>query len=292
MDLINFGNSIIESYNWLGRRFLIKRDDFLSKEINGNKAYKFYFLLNKNFKNIVSYGGNQSNAMLTLSFIAKNKNANFIYFTKEMPNTLKNNIDGNLKIALQNGMELKFTNNLKEDALKFANEIDATFIPQGGKMIEAKEGIIKLGEDILKLKLKNYCVFYSSGTGISSLFLQEYLKKVNIDVFTTPCIGSEKYLNTQFREFILDVDSYPKIILSNQKIAFGVPKKEILEIYQEWLNMGVEFDLLYDCILLNAIKHNLEIFQKYDNLLFLHSGGIGGNSTQIKRYKFKNLHLK
>lgn len=290
---IDFSRSIIESRTWRGVKYLIKRDDLISSEINGNKAYKFYFLLDKNFKDIVSFGGNQSNAMLALSFLAKNKNANFIYFTRELSNYLKTNISGNLKIALENGMQLRFYNNpnhKEKDSKYFAQKINAIFIPQGGMMDEAGLGIIELGKSIINLNLENLCVFYSSGTGTSSLFLQKYLKKYNIDVWSTACVGDKEYLQKQFFSLSNDKSIYPKIIMPREKITFAKPNANLLKIYKEWKELGIEFDLLYDCVMWKAISDNIEIFKKYKNLLFLHSGGTFGNESQISRYKYYNMH--
>lgn len=286
---INFNNSIIESYIWHNERFLIKRDDLISPFINGNKVYKFYFLLNRDFEIITSYGGNQSNAMATLSYIAKAKNARFVYFTRELPTLLLNQVSGNLKFALENKMELKISNDMKNDCIAFANENNAIFIPQGGAMNEAREGIAKLAQDIINLNLENLCVFYSSGTGTSSLFLQEYLKKYNIDVFTTPCVGNKNYLYKQFLILSKKKQNFPQILQTKDKFTFAKPNIKLLNIYREFLKQGIEFDLLYDCVMWHAIIDNFHIIKNYKNRLFLHSGGIFGNKSQIERYEYYNM---
>ncbi|RAX54842.1 hypothetical protein CCY99_01415 [Helicobacter sp. 16-1353] len=285
---IDFNRSIVESYTYEGIKYLIKRDDLISSEINGNKAYKFYFLLDKDFKNIVSFGGNQSNAMLAISFLAKYKNANFTYFTRALSSYLENNINGNLKIALENGMQLRFYNQ-QNDFISFAKKNNAIFIPQGGAMSEAEIGIIELGKNIVNLNLEHLCVFYSSGTGTSSLFLQKYLKQYNIDVWTTACVGNKEYLKKQFSNLTNDKSIHPNIIMPKEKFPFAKPHISLLEIYKKWKNIGVEFDLLYDCVMWKAIMDNKNRFQKYKNLLFLHSGGTSGNESQLLRYKYLDM---
>lgn len=282
---IDFDRSIIELHAWRGIPFLIKRDDLISPFVNGNKAYKFYFLLSEDINHIVSHGGNQSNAMLALSYIAKHKKANFTYFTRPLPKTLACNLEGNIKVSLSNGMKLHFL----DDMRKIPEYKNSVFIKQGGVTPLAKGGILKLADSILKLGLNKLCVFYSSGTGTSSFYLQSILKQYNIDVFTTNCVGSIEYLLKQFDTLSVNNKLRPIILPQNKKHHFAKPYKDIINIYKEWLNIGIEFDLLYDCIMWNAIESNLEILYKYDSHLFIHSGGVFSNKTQLKRYKFKGL---
>ena len=266
--------------------FLIKRDDLIDEKINGNKAYKFYFLFERDYKHIVSYGGNQSNAMLSLSHIANMKNIRFTYFTTPLSNYLKNNIDGNLKLTLQNHINIKYTKNIKTESIHYAKENNALFIPQGGAMRESKIGLEILLKNILALDLENLCVFYSSGTGTSSLFLSTFLKPYNIDLWTTHCIGTKEYLKEQFLALESDRNLHPKIISTNKKYHFAKPNMEILAIYKYFLESKIEFDLLYDCILWRSIADNLHLFKRYKNRLFIHSGGLSGNITQLKRYEY------
>lgn len=274
-------------YKWRDEEFLIKRDDLLSIYLSGNKAYKAYFLLHKDFSHIVSFGGNQSNAMLSLAYLAKQKKARFTYFTKPLSSYLKNNIDGNLKLSLEFGMDIRFSDNLEMDSSMFAKEINALYIPQGIACGEAKEGIIKLAESILSLRLDDLCVICSSGTGIMSFYLQQYLGSIR--VFTTSCVGSRSYLQEQFLSYSKLDSSYanfvmPHILETKKKYTFAKPYKELLEIYMEHLESKIEFDLLYDCLMWKAIDENMDLLKPYKYRLFLHSGGIYGNKTQLKRY--------
>ena len=114
---INIQNSRIDKIFWryalekinFKRDVYIKRDDELDLRFNGNKARKFWNLLKMELdgKSIISYGGNQSNAMLSLSHLANFKNCNFYYFTNKLPKDLRENLEGNIKISLDNGMILK-----------------------------------------------------------------------------------------------------------------------------------------------------------------------------------------
>lgn len=286
---MNFDTKI-ESYTFCDMPFLVKRDDLIDEKINGNKAYKFYFLFNADYNHIVSYGGNQSNAMLALAYITNFKNIRFTYFTPQLSNYLKNSINGNLKIALQNGANIKYAKNPNLESLNYAKQNNAFFVPQGGMFNKSQIGLEILARHILELELEDFCVFYSSGSGTSSLFLSKFLKPYNIDIWTTNCIGSKEYLIKQFLNLEKDSTKHPNIISTNKKFSFAKPYSEILEIYQKWLESGIEFDLLYDCIMWQAIANNLHLFKKYKNRLFIHSGGLSGNESQLERYKYKKLY--
>ena len=77
----------IEPIYFRGRRFWVLRDDLIGGEFNGNKARKLAFLLNSNLNHInriISYGSNQSNAMYSISLLAKMRGVKFIYFTNHI----------------------------------------------------------------------------------------------------------------------------------------------------------------------------------------------------------------
>jgi len=77
---MNFNPSPFEKVNFRNKEIYLKRDDLLDVDFSGNKARKFHWFLTHKFPNIkhvVSYGSNQSNAMYSLSILAKLKNWRF-----------------------------------------------------------------------------------------------------------------------------------------------------------------------------------------------------------------------
>ncbi|PAF53316.1 hypothetical protein BKH42_06785 [Helicobacter sp. 13S00482-2] len=287
--------SRIERVIWQDREFYIKRDDLLHPFINGNKARKFKGLLELDLQKnlLVSYGGNQSNAMLTLSYISKLKNYKFIYITPPLPELLMRAPQGNYAIALKNGTEFEFykppnkrsdVDALKQRAIEIAQTYNGLFIPQGGACDLAKIGIkdlaLELQEDTKNFK--NPVFFYVSGSGASAGYLCDFLPSV----FTIASAGNEKYLT----ELLLNIgiSKLPNILGLQTKIPFGKPDIRLWKIYEEWLELGIEFDLIYDCLGWMCVKENLSIF-KNKEIIFIHSGGLSGNPTQIQRYKNKGL---
>ncbi len=104
-----FESSPIEKYTFEGHSFYLKRDDLLHPDFSGNKARKFYYFLQNDFpdvKKLASYGSAQSNAMYSLSVLAKMKGWKFEYYVEHIAEYLKENPHGNYKAALENGMEI------------------------------------------------------------------------------------------------------------------------------------------------------------------------------------------
>ncbi len=74
--------------------------------------------------------------------------------------------------------------------------------------------------------------------------------------------------------------------------AFGSLQAEVWAMYQNLLAQGIEFDLLYDCVGFVLLERALEQGYFSDEDLakpwvFVHSGGILGNTSQILRYERK-----
>lgn len=278
-------NSPVQEINYLEKKLYIKRDDLLHKDFSGNKARKFYFLLEEELKGIqkiISHGSIQSNAMYSLSSLCKLKGWKFEYYVDHIPSNLKSNPIGNYKYALQNGMKVCENELLK----KFnTNEL---FISEGGAISKASIGIKNLANEIntwaKKNNIKDLKVFLPSGTGTTALYLQKFLP---YEVLTCACVGDENYLLKQFKD--LEKDYFPTILKREKKYHFGKLYKEFYEKYLELKEQtNIEFDLLYDSL-------GWIVFQKYleehydDNVsyLYIHQGGIIGNESMLLRYEYK-----
>ena len=280
-------NSPIEKYIFEGHSFYLKRDDLLHPDFSGNKSRKFYYFLQNDFSDIdklVSYGSAQSNAMYSLSVLAKMKGWEFEYYVDHISDYLKENPHGNYKAALNNGMKI----------IEGAGSIPDTygknvlFIEEGGRQKEAEFGIKILAEEIKSWQLENDIkalnVFLPSGTGSTALFLQKNLPLNS--VYTTPCVGDESYLKKQFLDLEEDESYHPKILSLEKKHHFG---KLYRENYKIWLKLhqqtGVEFDLLYDPLGWQVLLADPELFSQ--PTLYIHQGGVLGNESMLPRYKRK-----
>jgi len=284
-------NSPIEKYIFEGHSFYLKRDDLLHPDFSGNKARKFYYFLQNDFPNIkkiVSYGSAQSNAMYSLSVLAKMKGWEFEYFVDHVAEYLKENPHGNYKGAIDNGMQISV------DQVPLIPTKDVLFIEEGGRQKEAEFGIKILAEEIITWQkeqgVEELNVFLPSGTGTTALYLQKSLLTLNAEcatlVFTTPCVGDETYLEEQFLELERDKKYHPTILTLQKKHHFG---KLYKENYKIWLKLqqetGVEFDLLYDPLGWRVLLAHEELFSK--PVLYIHQGAVLGNESMLPRYQRK-----
>ncbi len=281
--------SLIETKEFYNRTIYIKRDDLLSKEFSGNKARKFHYFLENEFPNVkrvISYGSSQSNAMYSISVLAKLRGWRFDYYVKHLSSYLEENPHGNYKYALKNGMKIHVGQTVPTPTKS------DLFLEEGGRQKEAEYGLKILAKEILEWKeeqgFKELNIFLPSGTGTTALFLQKAFCQFspNCSVYTVPCVGDELYLKKQFLMLEEDERLHPKILIPTKKRHFG---KLYRDSYKIWLElqdkMGIEFDLLYDPQGWITLLENPQIFEK--PTLYIHQGGLIGNESMLARYKRK-----
>ncbi len=297
MTGIQLNESPVEETKFKGRRLWVKRDDKIHPFFNGNKARKFKSYLEMDlsaYRRIVSYGGHQSNAMYSLAALAKLKGLVFDYYVKPLPSFLESQPAGNLKYALEMGMNMIEVKNYHEfiEQLLRNNRSDEyqLIVRQGGAEPFAEIGLKELAEEINSFAnrqgIKNLAVFIPSGTGTSSLYVSKHLHHT---VYTTPNVGSKGYLYQQFSQLETDSSFYPEVIESEKKYVYGKLYPEYFRIWKSVSDeTGIEFELLYDpktFIVLEAFMNQFE-----GEVLYVHSGGTIGNETMLNRYirHFKN----
>ena len=290
-----FKSSPIETIIFENHSFYLKCDDLLHPDFSGNKARKFYYFLENDFPDIakiVSYGSAQSNAMYSLSMLAKMRGWGFEYYVDHIAEYLKENPHGNYKGALDNGMYISEQRAVSSE--QFGRSV--LFIEEGGRQKEAEYGIRLLAKEIIDWQKENNLdelnIFLPSGTGTTALFLQ---KSLNIEgvagvqhptVYTSPCVGDSEYLKKQFFELEEDEKTHPTILSLEKKHHFG---KLYRENYKIWLKLqqqtGVVFDLLYDPLGWRTLLAHPEVMTK--PTLYIHQGGVLGNESMLLRYKRK-----
>ena len=299
-----FKPSTIETHTFEGHTFFLKRDDLLSPEFSGNKARKFHYFLQNDFlniKKITSYGSAQSNAMYSLSVLAKMRGWEFEYFVDHVSDYLKENPHGNYKGALDNGMRITVGSILSTNVL----DKHTLYIEEGGRQKEAEYGIKLLANEILawqkEKNIEDLNIFLPSGTGTTALFLQKsFVEQRTTEVsafgaprptvYTCPCVGDNVYLKKQFIELEIDEKYHPTIVSLDKKHHFG---KLYKENYKIWLKLqeqtGVVFDLLYDPLGWRTLLAHPKVFEK--PTLYIHQGGVLGNESMLPRYerKYKNI---
>jgi len=282
-----------DSISFEGHSFYLKRDDLLHSDFSGNKARKFHYFLKNDFPDIskiISYGSAQSNAMYSLSVLAKMREWEFEYHVDHIAEYLKNYPHGNYKAALENDTIFQMRN----EELGMRNEETILFIEEGGRQKEAEFGIKILAQEIMdwqeKQNIKVLNIFLPSGTGTTALFLKKSLltphSSLLANVYTCACVGDDTYLKKQFFELEKEEKYHPTILSLDKKHHFG---KLYRENYKIWLKLqqqtGVVFDLLYDPLGWRTLLAHSRIFEK--PTLYIHQGGVLGNESMLPRYKRK-----
>jgi len=279
-------SSTISKLSLEGREFLVKRDDLIDPHLAGNKYRKLYTLLQtpkETYQTIISYGGTQSNAMLAIAAMCKQKEWEFIYYTKPLSHTQKENAKGNYFYALELGMKHReieeelYKESINE--LRFNLDTQTFIIDQGGADMSAKEGLEVLADEIREAKLDINAVATPSGTGTTALYLALALPELS--VYTTPCVGDVAYLKEQMSS-LHPIPSNLIILEPKKKYHFAKLYEEFYEIYEKLKNAGIEFDLLY------APSMWLSLLEKTQGkVLYIHSGGVSGNASMKERYLSK-----
>lgn len=291
--------SRIDKVRFKGRSFYVKRDDLLHPCLSGNKYRKLYTLVqtsSQTYDTIISYGGSQSNAMLSIACLCKAKGWAFHYYTKMLASYLKEDRDGNLAQAIAEDMILhevaheQFEQTV--ESLKSIEEEKAFVVSQGGADEIAKEGIFQLADEINAWKMQEgiekLSVVLPSGTGTTALYLQAALDE-DITLYTSVLVGGVAYQMKQWQR--LSTGPYPKILPSDTKRKFAKPYAEYLKIHQELESeTGITFDLIYAPKTWMEMLANLS--EDEGEILYIHTGGVSGNKTMLKRYEYMQSRLR
>jgi len=288
-------SSPISQFLLEGREFFVKRDDLFDRYLSGNKYRKLHTLIHtpkEKLNKIISYGGTQSNAMLAISAMCKEKGWEFIYYTKPLSRVLKEQQSGNFFYALKLGMyHCEIEQELYKEfiaTLSLSLDEKTFIIHQGGADRSAKDGLEVLAKEIREVKeqksaLDFHAVATPSGTGTTALFLALSLPEYK--VYTVPVVGDAEYLKEQMQA-LHPIPPNLIILEPEKKYHFAKPYKEFFEIFQKTKEAGIEFDLLYAPSLWLSL-----LGQTDEKILYIHSGGVSGNKSMLERYARKGYTL-
>jgi 1-aminocyclopropane-1-carboxylate deaminase/D-cysteine desulfhydrase-like pyridoxal-dependent ACC family enzyme len=279
-------NTPISKITLDGREFFVKRDDLIDPYLAGNKYRKLYKFLKtpkEKYNKIISYGGTQSNAMLAIAAMCKQKEWEFVYYTKSLSPTQKKQNLGNFYHALSLGMRhVEIENSLYKDfisSLRFNLDNKTYIIDQGGADFNAKDGLEVLANEIREQNPHASSLATPSGTGTTALYLALALPEYK--VYTTPAVGDVKYLKEQMNS-LHKIPSNLEILEPSKKYHFAKPYSEFFDIYKKLLSCGIEFDLLYAPGMWKCLFEQTD-----ETIVYIHSGGVTGNKSMLKRYEAK-----
>lgn len=284
-------SSEVTPFRFQGFDFYVKRDELINPLLSGNKYRKLYTLLQtppETYNTIISYGGTQSNAMLSIAALCKQKGWRFQYYCKPLSLRLKQQPSGNLKKALDLGMMLLETEHYESTISQLKSKDKTLLIPQGGADPLAEEGIAILANEIQTWQqqnnIKKLSIVTPSGTGTTAYYLAKHLP--DNQVLTTACVGDNTYLKQQMNQLGGFPDNL-ELLEPTCKYHFAKPYPEFLKNYQKLQQAGIIFDLIYAPKMWLTLLAHMQ--NTYGTVLYVHSGGLLGNETMLARYEHKGL---
>ena len=269
----------------------------------GNKARKLFGLALGAGSAVVSHGGGQSNAMLALASLCHHQGASFTYHTRPLPKWLRNEPVGNLRRALDLGMDLTEHSSADEYEAAIANAAEAAdglFVPQGAAWPGAEAGVQGLANEIESWwkgeqpsPTAHLSVVVPAGTGTTALYLARHAPEF-MTVFAVPCVGGASALTSQMEA--LDEQSgclrrFPEVLEPPEELRtpFASPSEGVLQAWKEAEDKhNMLVDLVYGSIAwgtLVAEDRPGGPFAASSATLYVHCGGLEGLDTSLKRYE-------
>jgi len=285
----------IEAFNFHNKSFYVKRDELLDPLLSGNKYWKLYALMqepNERYNKIFSYGGTQSNAMLSIAALCHKKGWEFHYTCKTVASYLKQQPSGNLSKALDLGMILHEVSHDDYQAcvqrLREYTDAESLFVPQGGADPMAQLGMEQLASEIKQWQqaqhIERLNIVTPSGTGTTAYYLAQALPEC--DILTTAVVGDKAYLQSQM-EMLGELPKNITILESDKKYHFAKLYPELLAMYHDLLDAGIAFDLIYGAVMWQVLLQHHNVMGV--TVLYIHSGGLLGNASMLDRYRHRGM---
>lgn len=301
----------LQTINYYGCSFQIKRDDFTGIELSGNKVRKLEYLLfdakRKKCDYIFTCGGEQSNHCRATVIAASSLGIDSKVFLwgKE-----KSNADGNLFFKQMSGAEFTFLKKEEYDVVDMIMQHEKKLyersgkkvyiIPEGGSSELGIWGYITFFEEMKsQINIKNLKgVLTAAGTGgtAAGLLISAALNKLKIKIYAVNVLYPQNFLkakilavaNEAIKKFKLDIqlDEENLIILdgfSKEGYKKILPDK-IKVIKDFYKKTGIMFDPAYTGKAFYAYNELFLKGKKKSNILFIHTGGLFGVFPKKKEY--------
>jgi D-cysteine desulfhydrase len=293
----------LQSINFDGKNFLIKRDDLTGIELSGNKIRKLEYLIYQAKKEkasiIFTSGGDQSNHARATVIAASSEGLKSKIFLWGKD---KRNADGNLFLDKFYGAEISFLNKkeffkvndvmYKERADLFKKGTYVYVIPEGGSTTLGIWGYIsfmsELKDQIDINNLEGITVAAGSGGTAAGLLLGAALLKLKLKIFAVNVLYSENIIRKKILQLaegcILDYRLPCDINENNLKLMNSYSNEGYKKISEDKLNLikkfarssGLLLDPAYTGKAFKAYYDNFLLKNKGMKVLFLHTGGLFG----------------
>jgi D-cysteine desulfhydrase len=301
----------IQTINFEGKNFLIKRDDLTGAELSGNKVRKLEYLIYQAKKKkagiIFTDGGDQSNHARATVIAASGvgiKSKIFLWGKD------KTNADGNLFLDKFYGAEISFLNKkefskvndimFEERSKLLKKGINAYVIPEGGSTTLGIWGYVsfmsELKDQIDLNKLEGITVAAGSGGTAAGLLIGAALLKLNLKIFAVNVLYTETEIRRKILRLaegcVLDYQLPCAINKSNLKLLNGYSNEGYKKITEDKLNLikkfarssGILLDPAYTGKAFKAYYDNFLLKNKGMKVLFLHTGGLFGVFGRREEY--------
>jgi D-cysteine desulfhydrase len=301
----------LQTVNFDGKSFLIKRDDLTGVELSGNKVRKLEYLIYQAKKEkadvIFTDGGDQSNharATVIAASSAGIKSKLFLWGKD------KSGADGNLFLDKFYGADISYLNKkefskvndimFEERTKLFKKGKDAYVIPEGGSTTLGIWGYIsfinELKEQINLNKLEGITVAAGSGGTAAGLLAGAALLNLKLKIYAVNVLYSENDIKRKILQLaegcVLDYKLPCKIDESNLKLLNGYSNEGYKKITGDKLDLikrfarssGMLLDPAYTGKAFTAYYENFLLKNKGMKILFLHTGGLFGVFGRREEY--------
>lgn len=301
----------LQTTEFEGRKFLIKRDDLTGVELSGNKVRKLEYLLYQAKKEKAEYvftcGGEQSNHARATAIAASKlgMKTKLFLWGKDRPNS-----GGNLFLDKISGAEIFFMNRKNYG---FVNEImqeeseilrsrgkNVYVIPEGGSTTLGIKGYISFVDELAKQtdlsKLDG--VLLAAGTGGTAAGILAGLaqRKNNVNVYAVNVLYNKSVITKKITQLaqaaVLDFRLKNEVKPERLTILDGYSEEGYKKITENKLQLiskffketGILLDPAYTGKAFCGYYENFIQKNKKAKVLFLHTGGIFGVFGRTKAY--------
>lgn len=297
----------------LGKNIYIKRDDQTGTEVSGNKIRKLEYAvkeaLDNNCDYLITCGGIQSNhARATAAVAAKLGMGCYLVLRGQEDNELEGNyflnkiLGANIKFVTEKEYRYNRTEimeSIKNELLKKGYK--AYILPEG-----ASNGIGSLGyynafneilvqEKELGIKFDAIVCTVGSGGTYTGMYYGNKVANNDAAVYGINIAGDKEYFQNIIESLLHETIKYTKLEISIDKndiniidgypgLGYALSTKEEIK-FIKWLAglEGIILDPVYTGKAMYGLVEEIKKgnFDKHNNILFIHTGGIfGWNSIQ------------
>lgn len=173
-------------------------------------------------------------------------------------------------------------------------------IPQGGAVEGAEAGVAILAREIAESWRgspasagRTLAVVLPAGTGTTAYYLGKHLGILDPDsirVYAVPCCGDGEYLKRQMARLGPLEEGRVNILEGSDRPVFARPELSLYITWSELKLAGLLVDLVYAPYAWQVmVQHTGELWKGHDAVMYVHTGGLEGLSSQLGRYRYLGI---